>query len=511
METTTPTEDTAQDQMIALRSLMSAIGRRRRVWLITGLIGLLIGASLHLVIPHKYSATTDLYLAVPSDADPLQAMAGNVSLLQTDAVARQALTTGNIHMTPSALRSHYTGLAVSGNLMSITFSGSSQNEALSGARAVAQAFLDTQARELKLQTDVLVSGLQSQISSVNDAVNTLSTSINSLSDAAPNDQTTNQIADLVNERSADETQVSQLQAQVEQARLNQQSSDKISRVLDPAAIVPVSTKKVILVDGLSGLVAGLVVGLVAAIFHFLFARRPPGRSTVASSLRAPVELSLGRYRLPRLLRERRLPVLLKEPDATLLMIHRRLRRHLESAPGSALAIIEDGTPDLAALAVGSLAFALSSEGHRVVVVDAAADRPLARMLGLVTQPHVMEAFQVSIADGPPARVLVAPEDPLQMAEKPPPNSTDVLLVLASLDAAFGAEHLSPWVTDAVMMVSSRRITIPRMEVNREMLHEAGILLRAAILLDSEFPDESSGATTLIDIRSASADTVESSK
>jgi capsular polysaccharide biosynthesis protein len=511
METTVPTEDSALGPMIGLRSLLVTIRRNRRVWLMTGLVGLLIGASLHLVIPHKYTADTDLYLAQPAGSDPLQAMAGDVSLLQTEAVARQAVTSGNLHMTPSALLSHYVGLAVSGNLMSIKFSGSSQTEAVSGARAVARAFLAVQARELSLQTDVLVGGLQAQISSVNAAIGTLNTSINSLSDTAANEQSTNQLADLVNQRSADESQVSQFQAQVEQARLSEQSADQVSRVLDPAALVPVSTKKVILVDALSGLVAGLAIGFVAVIFSSLFSDRAPGRSTVAAILGAPVELSLGRYRNPRVMRRTRLSLLLREPDPTLLMIQRRLRRHLESAPGSALAVVADGTPELTALAVGSLAFALSSEGHRVAVVDAAANRPLALILGLATKPDAMETFQLPAAGGPSVSVLVAPEDPLQMAEKPPPDDTDVLLILASLDAAFGAEHLAPWVTDAVMILSSRRITIPRMDISREMLHEAGISLRAVILLDSDFQDDSSGASSPIDLRLTPAGTAEPSK
>ena len=182
------------------------------------------------------------------------------------------------------------------------------------------------------------------------------------------------------------------------------------------------------------------------------------------------------------------------------MIERRLRGRLESAPGSALAVVAIGTPELAALGVGALALALSSEGHRVVVVDVADNRPLASILGLNTKPEAMETFLLPAAGGPPVRVLVAPEDPLQMAEKPPPDDADALLVLASLDAAFGAEHLAPWVKDAVMMLSSRRTTLTRMQVSREMLHEAGISLRSVILLDSDSEDDSSGSLSPVDLR-----------
>ncbi len=506
-----PNEDSVLGPVIGLRSVLATIRRYRRVWLITGLVGLIVGASLHLVIPHKYTATTDLYLAQPAGSDATLAMANNVSLLQTEAVAQQAAALGRLHMSPSALLSHYTGLSVSGNLMSIKYSGSSQAEAVSGARAVARAFLAVQARELRLQTDVLVRGLKSQITYANAAIAHLNTSINNLSGAAPSDQTTNGLTALVNQRSADASQVTQLQAQVQQALLNEQSADNVSHVLDPAALVPASTKKVIVEDALSGLVVGLAVGLAVVIFRSLLSDRAPNRSTVAATLGAPVELSLGRYDSPRVMRRRRLSRQLADPSPPLRMIERRLRGQLESAPESAMAVVTVGTPEPAALAVGALALALSSEGHRVVVVDAADNRLLASILGLKSHPETMETFQLPEVEGPPVRVLVAPEDPAQMAQKPPPDDADALLVLATLDAAFGAEHLAPWVTDAVMILSPEGVSLARMGVARQMLHEAGISLRTVILLGSDPQDESSGTLSPVDLRFSPLEPAEPSR
>ena len=511
MEATTSTDELVLGPMIGLRSLVATIRRKRRVWLITGLVGLIVGASLHLVVPRKYTAVTDLYLAIPAGADPAQVMANNVSLLQTEVVARQAVTAGRLHMAPHTLLSHYTGLAVSDNIMSITFSGPSQIEAASGARAVARAFLAVHARELGRQTDALVGGLQAQISTFNNEIDSLNAKINSLSGATPATQSSNQLTDLVNQRSGEESQVSQLQAQVDQALLNQQFTVHTSSVLDPAAVNPTSAKKVFLVDALSGLVAGLAIGLAAVIFSALLSERPPDRSTVVATLGAPVELSLGHYGRPRVMRRSRLSRRLREPSPALRMIERRLRGHLESAPGSALAVVTVGTPEPTALAVGALALALSSEGHRVAVVDAADNRPLATILGLNSKPEAMETFQLPAAGGPPVRVLVAPEDPLRMAQKPPPDDADALLILASLDAAFGAEHLAPWVTDAVIVLSPRRTTLIRMTVSREMLQEAGISLRSVILLDSDPLDDSSGAFTPVDLRLTPAVTAETPK
>jgi hypothetical protein len=126
------------------------------------------------------------------------------------------------------------------------------------------------------------------------------------------------------------------------------------------------------------------------------------------------------------------------------------------------------------------------------VVDASDNRPLASMFGLSPTSATIEMFPLPIDGSASLHLIVAPPDPIQMAEKPPPDDTDVLLVLAALDPAFGAEHLAPWVSDAVMLLSAKSVTLARMDVGREMLCQAGISLRSVILLDSDSADESSG-------------------
>jgi capsular polysaccharide biosynthesis protein len=492
--------DAAMGPTIGLRGLMATLRRKRRIWLITGLVGLIVGASLHFVIPPKFTAESDLYLTVPAGANPLSVTADNVSLLKTQVVAQKAIADGHLHTTPDALLSHYSGLSVSDNIMSIKFSGSTKAEAVAGAKAVAKAFLSVQASELGLQTNALVRGLHSQIASLNTEIDALNNQISNLSGTAPGTQSSNRLTDLVNLRSEDESQLFTLQTQVQQALLNEHSTDHSNSVLDPAAVAPVSTIKAVVVDALSGLVAGLAIGLAAVIFGALLSERPLDRSTVAATLGAPVELSLERYRSPHLARKRRLSRRLRTPSPALRMIERRLRGHLESAPASALVVVSVGTPEPAALATAALAFALSSEGHRVIVVDASDDRPLTSILGLSPKPESMEMFELSAGEGPPVRVLVAPEDPMAMAQKPPPEDADALLVLLTLDAAFGLEQVTPWATDAVMIMSPRGVTLTRMDVTRDMLREAGVSLRSVILLDRDSQDDSSGVLVPGDLR-----------
>ena len=176
-----------------------------------------------------------------------------------------------------------------------------------------------------------------------------------------------------------------------------------------------------------------------------------------------------------------------------------------------MAVVTLGTAEPAALAVGALALALSSEGHQVVVVDAADNRLLASILGLASKPQTMETFQFPTSGSHPVTVIVAPEDPAQMAQKPPPEDADAVLVLATLDPAFGSEHLASWVTDAVMILSPQGVNLTRIGVGREMLREAGISLRSVILLGSDPQDDSSGALGPVDLRLTPVESPEPSK
>jgi hypothetical protein len=486
-------EDAALGPIVHIRSLWAAVRRRWRVVVIAGLVGLVIGASLHLVLPRKDVATSDLYLAIPAGSNPQEVMANNLALLRTNSVAAQAIAAGGLHMSPHTLLGRFSGLSLSDNILSISFSGSTPSQAVAGARAVAQAFLTVQAGELRRQTNGLVHSLRSQITSLNSSIAALDAQIDNPATAAASTGANNQLTNLINQRSDDQSQVSQLQGQVGEALTQEQSSNGVSHVLDPAAVVPASAAKALLVDGLSGLVAGLALGLVLIVFGALFSERVPDRVMVAETLGAPVALSLARYRSPRLLRRTRLAGRLRTPDPAILMIERRLRAQLELAPGSAMAVITMGRPDAAALGVGALALGLSAEGHRVVVVDAADDRLLARMLGLSPAPDTMELSPIPTDEPECLRLLVAPPDPMQMAEKAPPDDADTLLVLASLDPAFGGEHLASWVVDAVVVLSEPGVSLARMDISRQMLHQAGISLRSVILLGSDAEDESSGA------------------
>ena len=181
-----------------------------------------------------------------------------------------------------------------------------------------------------MQTDVLVNGLQSEISSLNSAIGNLNAQISSPSGASTpgNDDE----SDHQSGQSAQRESVTGVPAPGagSAAQLNEQSANDVSHVLDPAAVTAASKKKVELEDALLGLVVGLAVGFGAVIFGALLADRcstaRPWRNVGRPSGAEP-----RRYPSTRHAQESDAQTT-PRAELSLRMIERRLRGHLESAP-----------------------------------------------------------------------------------------------------------------------------------------------------------------------------------
>src|SRR6202000_3005032 len=61
------------------------------------------------------------------------------------------------------------------------------------------------------------------------------------------------------------------------------------------------------------------------------------------------------------------------------------------------------------------------------------------------------------------------------------HDADLVLSLVSLDAAFGAEHLATWASDAVAVVTAGRSSSVRMHAVGEMIRLAGTRLGSGVV------------------------------
>lgn len=481
-----PPPDEYHSPLVNLRTLKTAVWHRWRTWLTVGLIAMVFGAGLHLVLPVKYAAVTEVYLTYPANADPAISSVNDVGLAQTTAVAKQALHHLRLRMTAASFLSSYQVVAVSNAIISITSSGPSPAAAVARANATAQSFLAVRSDQKRLQTRLIISGLQSQIHTLQSQASQLTTEMNKLS-AQGTASSSNQLTQLVNQRGFDDSQISQLQAQIQQSQVDLVSVIRGSNVIDPATPTAVSRKKVMAMDGLTGLVIGIGSAMMILLLSFLLSDRLRTREDVAAVLGAPVELSIAHN-----MRGKPHGRHLVSPTPYLRMIERRLRDGLEAAPGTALAVVEIGAATVSALAVALLARSLASQDRRVMIVDMARGRPLASLFGA---RRAMEEGQYTIAlGGQQLFLVVGPEDPAEAAEKLSiPEGADAVLVLTSIDPAFSVEHLAMWASDAVVLVNTKEASASLIGSTGELLRRAGIATRFAIVIGGDSRDETVGA------------------
>jgi hypothetical protein len=164
------------------------------------------------------------------------------------------------------------------------------------------------------------------------------------------------------------------------------------------------------------------------------------------------------------------------------MIERRLRAQLDGPGGAALIVAEAGTVEPCAVAVAGVALSLASEGRRVVMADVARDRPLAALFGVTSREK--ELHNVTLGSES-AFLIIGPDDPAEMDQDWMPNGADALLVLASVDPAFGAEHLAGWAGKAVVVVDPRQTTATRVQAIGALLRQARIAVRSAIVIGAD--------------------------
>jgi hypothetical protein len=152
-------------------------------------------------------------------------------------------------------------------------------------------------------------------------------------------------------------------------------------------------------------------------------------------------------------------------------------------------VVEVESGDAAALAVAALGHALASEGQRVVIADAARGRPLAVLLGADRSARAVQEVAVN---GRKIGLFVAPDDPTEMADKQIGEDAHAILILATVDPAFGADHIAAWASDAVVMVKAGGANGAQIDGVAHQLRDARMIIRAGLLIETDPDDHSSG-------------------
>lgn len=456
-------------RLVSLRTVLSALRRRRWAWIGVAMAGMVIGSGFHVVVPRHYSATVTLYLAYPEGSDATTGMSNDVALAATATVAQRADRILGEDLSPASLLGSSPAVAQSSNVLVLTIDGPTNDEALMRANAVAAALLAVRAAEYSNQTDSMINALQAEVSRLESQIGALSSSI---ATGGPSDSS------LASERSQDAAEVVNLVQEEQAAQVDLLGVSSSSKVLTPATTTSTSTKRLIARDGISGLIAGLALGVGWIGIGAVCSDRLRRREDIAAILGAPVELSV--VGMPRSRRWTGWWGRWRPPSPAVKRAVRHLRGALDNGQRPAILLVVaaddlEGPATILAHLVGELV----ADGKEVLVADRSAR-------------HCLEAklATMSNAMGGDERRLVTLVS--ELGQHRQTADTDVCIAFSDVDPATGAPDLAGCSTEAVVMVTAGRSTATRLNTVYELLHAGGVNVSSVVLLGADAADESVG-------------------
>jgi capsular polysaccharide biosynthesis protein len=511
--------------LVRLPLLGAAIRRRVRFWCATAVVGLALGGALYTVHPPAYKASTSVLLTQNPDQNPMDAVLTDVALARSRAVAGPVLRRLRIPQDVNKFLGSYTVVAVTDRVLQITVNAPSSAQAAQQAAALAAEFLSLRADELVSQQRLTMILLSQKVAAAKQRVAAVGSQMKTVSALPKSPARTSELSRL----QAQSQQVSEDLIQLQQAVLAFQVRSQVSAasmiagsgVLDPATPLARSWLRTPAAYAAAGLIAGCLLGICFVITQTLVTDRLRRRDDVALALGAPVGLSVGHIRagwrrVDRQLGRRpgwRLPGwralaqrwLTRLGSRDLSRVIAYLRSAVPQGPADrALVVIPVGNTGVAVLSVLSLALSCAREGKQVMVADLSEGALAARLLR-VAGPGVRV---VTLHD---VRLIVAVPDPDSITRAGPLRqhgqvgvgpadqplsdayaSTDLLLTIATLDPALGADYLATWASSAVVMVTAGESSVTKVTVVGDMIRRSGTTM-SAVLLGADQGDESFGA------------------
>jgi uncharacterized protein involved in exopolysaccharide biosynthesis len=496
-----------QPALVSLHFLLSALRRRWRFWAAFACAGLLAGIAWVVVVPPTSVGTVTVLLTHDSSTDPEQAMATELSLLRTRAVADAVIDELDLDLTTEELQESVVVTQSSTTVLVIDIPGTDDADAVARASEFADSYLAFRAEQVELQTEAMVAGYEERLDALQSEVARITRQYDALnsSGAAAQDQA----GDLLARRSQLNTEINGVQQTIQDTTLRASAILAGSQVLDQATVVPRSeVRRMALASG-SGLVVGGALGIGLVISMALTSTRLRRREEVAVALGVPVRFSVGDLRrrwTSRLLgrsstSERDLQVVVRGLDTA---IAPRKRVSKKARPSRlALATVDD--IEATELVICSLAAQFTHRGLSVFVVDLSESGDLeATLRRALDQDHDQTdpaaAPVVFRPDGVPslsrgpvgssshAASDLPEDDPL----RPAWDSADVVLTLAEIDPAVGVDHLRSWSDVVVLLVTAGRSSAERLRTTAGLVRSSGLKLPFAVMVGADRTDESLG-------------------
>ncbi|HET7822298.1 MAG TPA: hypothetical protein VFL10_12315 [Ornithinibacter sp.] len=512
--------------------LLGALRRGWRVWTSLALAGGLAALALLVVRPPGGLATATILLVHPTASDT-SAMATDVSLLETRAVATRVIGDLGLGLSPDAFLSTLSAEPVTNQILQVSVKGPTDAAAVQRADALVKGFLDFRGDQLRSLSGGLVRGYEEHVVDLKTQLDDVTREYNGLTgtDAASRTRAT----DLLTVRTQISSEINTTQQAIQAASFTTDAAISSTHVVDAAHPVPHSRLKAVILYLASGVIVGAALGIGLVVFRALTSDRartrrdvsralgvpvrasvrtvgaPPGRvAGLARSVRAGLTAVLDRVPRPSRLRRRHrqrpgegAQVLAHALEQALPRVRRPRAGHPKSGKAAAavarartapsgvgLAAVDD--PRAAARVLRVLATRLADRGQSVLLVDLSESGALGSVdaaTAAVFRPSGIPSLSRGPAlPGAGAVIDLAEQDRLREAS----NDADVMLVLVEVDPGMDLDNLASWVDRVVPLVTAGRTRAELLTTIADVVHAAGIDLPFALMTGSDATDATAG-------------------
>jgi len=483
--------------LVSLHFIGTALRRHLLLCMLAPVLGLLAAGMFMLAFPPPHAATASLVLTYDPLVEPTRAMATNISLLETQTLATRTITRLGLTTPPDDFLKSFTIEPTGSELLILTLAAPDDAEAVRRLEALTSVYLEFRSEQLSLQSNVLVDGLRERIEKLQGDVARMSKQIELLSAAVS--PSASKLGDAIAQRASIQGRIETLQQSMEDATLRNSAVVESSRVLDPPTAEPGRAKRTTVLGLASGFVGGAAIVWGTVLFLAITSDRLRRRADVASALGVAVPVSVGRiaplrkgwlwfpplHAIDRRRADDR-QRLAHAIEAELLLPQRRNR----------LAVAGVNNADEVSHAVVEAARSLAARGISVTIIDVtergSRDLQVARSVSAspatptVLRPRGLPALARGTAD----LLTVGHWD--EGEESPSPELTGIALILADLDPAVGADHLTAWTDRVMVVVTAGRSSVEKARTISDQVRASGLEWRLAALLRTERTDDSSG-------------------
>ncbi len=431
------------------------------------LVGLTLAAIWLVVVPPRSVGTVTLLLAHDPSTQPDTAMATDVSLLRTRAVAQELSDRLALDEAPEDLQRTIVTQPTTSSVLQLDIAGSGPDDAVQRARVLAETYLAFREEQLLSQAGAVIQGYHQRIEALQAQVDDISRQYDLITAEG---QDTEQAADLLTRRAQLLAQISTLEDSVGGASLEVSAVVAASRVLDPASLVPQSSvRRAALALG-SGLIGGLGIGLGLVVVYAVTTGRLRRRSDVAAAIGLPVRFSAGRV-VPKWGRwgprnAASLDLLVDGLETALSTGRRRPIR---------LGLLCVDCDRAGARVMAGLVHRLSAE-KSVAALDLGESGLLAEeMARLGSDPEAEEGQPAMVLSGPHTDVVA-----------------DVVLTFVTFEIGRGLGHVKASAPTIVILVAAGRSTPEGLRTVAQATRAAGIDVAFVMLVGTDSSDDSFG-------------------